>query len=123
MSDAAAAVEPATDSYPARLDVDYPEEGLGRASTLLRIVMVIPIAVVAGLLTGSFVGNWQVECWGISTPSDRFGPNATKTAVVASTHSSLHSPLQYSRIHRRYIFALDVSLLLHTKGGWLYPAT
>lgn len=63
MSDAAAAVEPATDmlSYPARLDIDYPEEGLGRASTLFRIVLVIPIAVVAGLLSGSFVGSWQVD--------------------------------------------------------------
>ncbi|MYE08554.1 MAG: DUF4389 domain-containing protein [Acidimicrobiaceae bacterium] len=48
-------------SYPARLDIDYPEEGLGRASTLFRIVLVIPIAVVAGLLSGSFVGSWQVD--------------------------------------------------------------
>ena len=61
MSDAVAAVEPAADSYPARLDIDYPEEGLGRASTLFRIVLVIPVAVVAGLLSGSFVGSWQVD--------------------------------------------------------------
>lgn len=46
-------------SYPARLDIEYPEEGLGRASTAFRIILVIPIAVVAGLLTNSFVGNWQ----------------------------------------------------------------
>lgn len=61
MSDAAAAVEPATDSYPARLDIDYPEEGLSRASTLFRIVLVIPIGVVAGLLTNSFVSSWQTD--------------------------------------------------------------
>ena len=46
-------------SYPARLDIEYPEEGLGRASTAFRIILVIPIAVVAGLLTNSFVDNWQ----------------------------------------------------------------
>ena len=46
-----------------------------------------------------------------------------QTAVVASNHSSLHSPLQYSRTHRHYIFALDVSLLLHMKGGWPCLAT
>ncbi len=49
----------ASGSYPARLDIEYPEEGLGRASTVFRIILVIPIAVVAGLLTDSFVGNWQ----------------------------------------------------------------
>ena len=43
--------------YPARLDIEYPEEGLGRASTFFRIILVIPIVIVAGLLTNSFVGN------------------------------------------------------------------
>ncbi len=47
--------------YPARLDIEYPEEGLGRASTLFRIILVIPIAIVAGLLTNSFVGNSQTD--------------------------------------------------------------
>ncbi|MDE0493576.1 MAG: hypothetical protein OXH54_06555 [Acidimicrobiaceae bacterium] len=61
MLDASATVEPAADSYPARLDIDYPEEGLSRASTLFRVVLVIPIGVVAGLLTTSFVRNWQVD--------------------------------------------------------------
>ncbi len=41
--------------YPARLEIDYPER-LSRVKTLFRIVLVIPIAVVAALVTGSFVG-------------------------------------------------------------------
>ena len=43
-------------SYPARLDVEYPEEGLSRVKTLFRIVLIIPIGIVVGLLTGQFAG-------------------------------------------------------------------
>ena len=43
-------------SYPARLDVEYPEAGLSRVKTLFRIVLFIPIAIVAGLVTGQFAG-------------------------------------------------------------------
>ncbi|MCY4630623.1 MAG: DUF4389 domain-containing protein [bacterium] len=41
--------------YPARLEIDYPER-LSSVKTLFRIILVIPIAVVAALLTGSLVG-------------------------------------------------------------------
>jgi len=36
--------------YPARLDVDYPEQH-DRVTTLFRVFMVIPIAIVIGVLT------------------------------------------------------------------------
>ena len=39
------------DAYPARLDVDYPEE-LDRTTTLLRIIWIIPIVIIAGLIGG-----------------------------------------------------------------------
>ena len=42
------------DGYPARLDIDYPEEGLSRVTTLFRLILLIPILVVAGLVTGGF---------------------------------------------------------------------
>mgnify|MGYP001829052097 CR=1 FL=1 len=38
--------------YPARLEIDYPEE-LDRVSTLLRVFFIIPIAIVYGILTSS----------------------------------------------------------------------
>ena len=50
------------DAYPARLDVDYPEEGLDRVRTAFRIVLLIPIVILAGLVSGGFVnadtGDW-----------------------------------------------------------------
>ena len=36
--------------YPARLEIDYPEE-LSRVSTLFRIFLIIPIAILYGILT------------------------------------------------------------------------
>ena len=52
-------------SYPARLDVEYPEEGLSRLKTLFRIVLIIPIAIVAGLVTGQIagIGMEDSESW------------------------------------------------------------
>ncbi|MEZ4524137.1 MAG: DUF4389 domain-containing protein [Thermomicrobiales bacterium] len=44
--------------YPVRFWVDYPEEGLDRLSTALRLIYVIPIAIVLGAIAGgtSFQG-------------------------------------------------------------------
>ena len=58
MSDTDSTSAPTTARYAARLDVEYPEGGLGRASTIFRIILVIPIGIVAGLLTNSFVSDW-----------------------------------------------------------------
>lgn len=55
MSDSEAMTSGIGDSYPARLDIDYPELGLDRVKTLFRIVLIIPIAIVAALISGSFV--------------------------------------------------------------------
>ena len=41
--------------YPARLEIDYPER-VSRLKTLFRIILVIPIAIVVGLVSGSFAG-------------------------------------------------------------------
>lgn len=58
MSGTDSASAPESAGYAARLDVEYPEGGLGRASTIFRIILVIPIGIVAGLLTNSFVSDW-----------------------------------------------------------------
>ena len=36
------------ETYPARLTIDYPDRDLDRFSTLLRLIYVIPIAIVPG---------------------------------------------------------------------------
>ena len=47
-------------AYPVRLEIDYPEDGLNRVTTAFRLVLAIPIAVVAGLLTSGAI-DWTTE--------------------------------------------------------------
>ena len=63
--------------YPARLDIDYPEEGLNRTTTLFRIIMLIPIGIVISLLSSGYGNTFQVgdATWiVISTSGFLFGP-------------------------------------------------
>ena len=46
--------------YPARLSIEYPDRDLDRLSTGLRILYVIPIAIVFGALAGSTGGSGGV---------------------------------------------------------------
>jgi Domain of unknown function (DUF4389) len=48
-------VQPTT-QYPVQFSVDYPERPLNRLTTAFRIVVVIPIAIVLGAVSG---GTWQ----------------------------------------------------------------
>ncbi|WP_419933232.1 DUF4389 domain-containing protein [Candidatus Poriferisodalis sp.] len=77
MSTTEGASAPAEDDYPARLDVEYPEGGLSRAKTFFRIILVIPIAIVAGLVSGSIASNWdpgQTNAAAVVTAGGLFGP-------------------------------------------------
>ena len=76
MSDAQSTSAPESVGYPARLDIEYPEDGLNRTTTLFRIILVIPIGIVAGLLTNSFVGRWPGDSdWAVFLVSiTLFGP-------------------------------------------------
>ena len=51
---------PAMPAYPARLEIDYPEEGLDPVSTAFRLVLVLPIGVIAALLTTNAL-DWTGE--------------------------------------------------------------
>jgi hypothetical protein len=46
--------------YPARLTVDYPEQ-LNRVTTAFRIILVIPIAIVLGILTNSGASTVETD--------------------------------------------------------------
>jgi len=52
---------PSADTHPARLTIDYPDRNLDRLSTLLRLVYVIPIAIVVGLIGGTAFGDTAGE--------------------------------------------------------------
>ena len=41
-----------TTAYPATLEIDYPDRELDRVTTLARLILVVPIAVVLGLVIG-----------------------------------------------------------------------
>jgi hypothetical protein len=45
-----------TTTYPVQFSVDYPERALNRLTTAFRAVVIIPIAVVLGAVSG---GTWQ----------------------------------------------------------------
>jgi hypothetical protein len=53
------------DTYPARLQIDYPER-LDRLSTLLRVIWVIPILIIVALVTGSGGGTVTIDDQGES---------------------------------------------------------
>jgi hypothetical protein len=48
-------MQPMTMSYPVQFSVDYPDRPLNRLTTAFRIVVVIPIAIVLGAVSG---GTW-----------------------------------------------------------------
>jgi Domain of unknown function (DUF4389) len=51
-------------TYPVQFSVDYPDRPLDRVTTLLRIFMIVPIAIVLGAVSG---GTWD---WSASNQSD-----------------------------------------------------
>ena len=69
MSGAAGMSEAEESRYPARLDVEYPEGGLSRVSTFFRIVLVVPVAIIVGLLGSDFAGTWEFDWaqWALNT--------------------------------------------------------
>jgi hypothetical protein len=48
-------MEPTT-TYPVQFSVDYPDRALNRVTTALRIIVIIPIAIVLGAVSG---GGWR----------------------------------------------------------------
>jgi hypothetical protein len=42
--------------YPVTLEIDYPDRNLNRLSTAFRIILVIPIAIILGLISASQLG-------------------------------------------------------------------
>ena len=51
-------------AYPARLAIDYPDRALDRLSTLLRLIYVIPIAIVLGLVGHGFESESSIGALG-----------------------------------------------------------
>ena len=74
MSDASAV---SSSDYPARLDVEYPEGGLSRASTFFRAILAIPIVVVSSFVAGTIASSWPSPVTNVAaalTAGGLFGP-------------------------------------------------
>ncbi len=69
---------PAAGAYPARLDIDYPDRDLDRLSSFLRILYVLPIALIMALVGGGTF-DWST--------------NDTTTTVVAAGGILVLAPL------------------------------
>lgn len=52
-------MDTAQQTYPARLEIDYPDQ-LDRVSTLFRIVLIIPIAIVLSLVSSSATSSTTI---------------------------------------------------------------
>ena len=51
-----------TTSYPVQFSVDYPDRALNRVTTAFRIIVIIPIAIVLGAVSGG--GGWHSSTGG-----------------------------------------------------------
>jgi len=50
----------ASTAYPVSLSIDYPDRKLNRLTTFFRVFMVIPIAIILGLISGAAL-SWAAE--------------------------------------------------------------
>ena len=73
-------------AYPARLEIDYPEEGLSRLTTFFRAIWVIPILAVLTALTGG---------------GPRYQDLGDTALIVASSGGLLTAPLLLMILFRR----------------------
>lgn len=74
---------PAEAPYPARLEIDYPERS-SRLTTAFRIILIIPIAIILGILTSGGASFWSnSDTYG--NESDAFDSGAAYTFESDST--------------------------------------
>lgn len=111
-----------TPAYPARLEIDYPEQ-LDRVSTLFRLFMVIPIAVVLGALSANGTATWTTETGETVT---RSGGGITAGLAVATALMIIFRQ-RYPRWW--FDFALEFSRFSNRVGAYIglltdqYPST
>jgi uncharacterized membrane protein HdeD (DUF308 family) len=74
---------PGQEPYPARLQIDYPEQ-LNRVTTAFRIILVIPIAIVLNILTNSSTDTFKTDngTWVTTTGTSIIGALAAVTALL-----------------------------------------
>jgi hypothetical protein len=98
-------------TYPARLQVDYPEEH-NRVTTLFRIVLVIPIAIVISVLTA---GATQT----VYTQSGKT-VSTTSTGIAAGLFLATVLMIVFRRRYPRWWFDFALELARFGTRVWAY---
>jgi uncharacterized protein DUF4389 len=101
------------DEYPLRFAVDYPDRSLNRVSTFFRIFAVIPIAIVAGSISG-----WHGEWWNDA--------DTQSTVVVVGGTGLLFIPpllmIVFREKYPRWWFDFNLQLLRFSNRIGIYMA-
>ncbi|MEM7327020.1 MAG: DUF4389 domain-containing protein [Actinomycetota bacterium] len=111
-----------TTPYPARLEIDYPDS-LDRLSTLLRLIYVIPIAILYGLLSASNSTTWVTETGESVTQSS----GGIAGGLAVATGLMIIFRQRYPRWW--FDFALEFNRFGHRLGAYMglltdhYPST
>jgi Domain of unknown function (DUF4389) len=108
--------------YPARLQIDYPEQ-LNRVTTAFRIILIIPIAIVLSILTDSGSNTFQTDngTWVTTTGTSIIG------ALFMATLLLILFRQRYPRWW--FDFALELNRFSARVGAYLalltdqYPST
>lgn len=114
----------ATDAepYAARLDIDYPER-LDRLTTLLRLIWIIPIAIILGLITAS--GNQTV----VTETGERVQTSGTGIVAGLATATALMIVFRMRYPRWWFDFARELRRFSARVGAYLvlvtdqYPST
>ena len=96
-------------AYPARLDVEYPEQGLSRLTTFFRAIWAIPIVALLAALTGG---------------GPRYQEIGDVTLIVASAGGLLFAPvlltILFRRKYPRWWFDWHLELARFSTRVWAY---
>lgn len=112
---------PIQQPYPARLEIEYPES-LSRVTTLFRLILIIPIAILIGVLTG---GSQTIET------SNGEWVTTTTSGIVGSLFFATLLMLLFRKRYPKwwFDFALELTRFSVRVGAYLalltdrYPST
>jgi len=97
--------------YPATLEIDYPDRDLDRLTSLLRVITVIPIAIVLGLVMGP-------------SPDPSSGASSHQHVIAAGGFVSAATALMllFRRKYPRWWFDWNLALARFATRVWAYLA-
>jgi amino acid permease len=111
-----------TDAYPARLEVDYPEE-LDRLSTAFRLILAIPIVILISIVSANSSTTWTTEAGEVISTSG----GSIASALAIATALMIVFRQRYPRWW--FDFALEFTRFAARVGAYLalltdrYPST